>query len=678
MRIELYNNSIPSNNIKNYNKSHINRANSVSFEGLNISKLIPGSSKAKERYLDDFAMRYGGFIGIDYHAVREAISGVSEKRLAFFRTIADRYNSMNFYLSKSEKENAGNAINLFKSIKNPTKDHFYLLAHVKGSFEDLSHIFELAKDEKSLKFVRKFYSSHKGIPNKEIFIKQILESNNRQHYMAHIDDYKSYIRVNAEDENAFTKLDEMIKAGNFNSRDYDIKLAFKKFARQNVAKSKVFTEQAIKKDYTPEGLKIINKIFIDFLYNSDKLSEKDLEEILKIYKTTSKENFSLRIDVLDMFRNSADISNNQAVDSKEIQAVRQLFDVMDKDKNARKFVEKAVKNELGVSNVQELLEVMSAVPPSKANIFYNNISLLVSSFSGEARYNALVNHLEDPFYSNKILKQRYKASGYIQFYKKEPFYSRAVRYIENSVNKLRAMFSKGEGIKPAAIETQESIHAGNIESISPSIISKNSNVVSPVPFERSLRVVPHTESILEKTLAELTANVQRANEASLNIKKSLKEARQAKRLKVISDINDIIGKKLGKKTYADQVTTYDKKATKIRLSLLPEIFESIKDTRKAQRLAGIRENVSSKDALELYKRINGHNRKLVRYMLSKRNAEGNRIFSIKDIISLIDDSEKQIASNKLADKTFKPKSHYDVIYNEYIEKHGKLPARRKK
>ena len=70
MRIELYNNRTPSNNIKNYNKSHINRANSVSFEGLNISKIIPGSSKAKERYLDDFAMRYGGFIGIDYHAVR--------------------------------------------------------------------------------------------------------------------------------------------------------------------------------------------------------------------------------------------------------------------------------------------------------------------------------------------------------------------------------------------------------------------------------------------------------------------------------------------------------------------------------------------------------------------------------------------------------------------------------
>ena len=679
MRIELYSNNASGYGTNRYKQATV--SNNVSFEGLNLARIVPGRTKAKEAYLDEFAIRYGGYLGIDYKTARETVRGLSDKRLSFFKRVANRYNSQNYYSDNREKEDASIALNLFKSVTEPTKDHFFLIDHVKGSFQNLSEISKYAEDKKNLAFIRKFYDVHRGLPNKEVFIRQMLESKNRQYYMTHIADYKSYVRLYAEDKNAIVKLEDMLNSGSYKASNCDIARTMRRLSHYNIDKSQVITEQALQKNYSPEGLNIINKFFTDYLYHGEKLSEKELNDILEIYKTTNKDNITLRINILDKFKNSADILNNQEVDAKEIKAVRNLFDIVDNNNETKEFVEKAVKYDLNVNNVQELLDVMKVVPAAKANIFYNNLSLILSTFTGRARFNALVNHLEEPFYTNKVIRQRYKADGYLQFYKREGIISKTTRYVGNKINKIKYSLMKDSKEVNSAIEVPESMRSKmprNKELISSGKVSQTSKAFSPIPQEHSLSIISNEESILAKNLEELTANMQRANERSVNFRQTLKETRQAKRLKVISDINDIINKKLGKKTYSNQNTEYNKKATKIRLSLLPEIFESIKDTRKAQRLAGIRENVSSKDALELYKRINGHNRKLVRYMLSKRNAEGNRIFTIKDIISLIDESEKQIASNKLADKTFKPKSHYDVIYNEYIEKHGKLPARRKK
>lgn len=74
----------------------------------------------------------------------------------------------------------------------------------------------------------------------------------------------------------------------------------------------------------------------------------------------------------------------------------------------------------------------------------------------------------------------------------------------------------------------------------------------------------------------------------------------------------------------------------MRLGMLPEIFSSIADTRKADRAVGKhRINSSNKDALDLYLLINGSNKKYVNYLLKKRNADNSRMFEVKDIISMV-------------------------------------------
>ena len=51
---------------------------------------------------------------------------------------------------------------------------------------------------------------------------------------------------------------------------------------------------------------------------------------------------------------------------------------------------------------------------------------------------------------------------------------------------------------------------------------------------------------------------------------------------------------------------------------------------------------SNNDALTLCSKINGKNRKLIKYMLQKRNSDKTRMFEVKDIIAFIKKTEDQI------------------------------------
>lgn len=120
----------------------------------------------------------------------------------------------------------------------------------------------------------------------------------------------------------------------------------------------------------------------------------------------------------------------------------------------------------------------------------------------------------------------------------------------------------------------------------------------------------------------------------------------------------------------------------MRLKLLPEIFDSIKDTRKMQKSAGKKPSIKNRDALKLFSRINGKNRKLVNYMLKQTDSDGNRIYDIKDIIYRLDLVEQKIFNLKSAKgKEFKAadaKRVCDYEYETIINRYGKLKRTKKK
>ena len=167
-----------------------------------------------------------------------------------------------------------------------------------------------------------------------------------------------------------------------------------------------------------------------------------------------------------------------------------------------------------------------------------------------------------------------------------------------------------------------------------------------------------------------------AQEEQKTIKRlKIKKLAQENKIKLTNDVNEIIKNKLGSRVYNEQEDLFRLKATKIRLSLLPEIFDSIKITRAQYRKQGIEPNVSNKNAARLYELINGSNRKIIRYMLKISDKEGNRIFNVNQIIEFIEKANKDICDAKSMKPDYKAsdtKAYYNNLFDELNKKYGKL------
>ena len=179
-------------------------------------------------------------------------------------------------------------------------------------------------------------------------------------------------------------------------------------------------------------------------------------------------------------------------------------------------------------------------------------------------------------------------------------------------------------------------------------------------------VLPVEKELVSETLAPIN---EPADAKPVNSRATAK--------KVLTDnILSFVMQKLGAKTFDRQKAAFGANATKIRLSILPEIFASIADTRKADRAVGkYRINSSNKDALALYLRINGNNRKFVNYLLKKRNVDNTRMFEVKDIIAMIDKAEAKIAADKKANPQYRARDarrYYNSLYEAKIQQYGKI------
>ena len=91
--------------------------------------------------------------------------------------------------------------------------------------------------------------------------------------------------------------------------------------------------------------------------------------------------------------------------------------------------------------------------------------------------------------------------------------------------------------------------------------------------------------------------------------------------------------------------------------------------------------IKNADVVELYTRVNGKNRKLINYMLKKRNVDGSRMFSVKDITALLDKADAALVKKKHANPKMKAaevKDYYNHIFDSYVRDYGKVKPIRKK
>lgn len=259
-------------------------------------------------------------------------------------------------------------------------------------------------------------------------------------------------------------------------------------------------------------------------------------------------------------------------------------------------------------------------------------------------------------------------------------------YVAPTLPKMSELVGGNKGMKfdiPAPAVSAEKTVKAERPAIStlPAIIYDIPKINIPAPsVEKASEAV--VETVAKETKATKTKEpkvIKRGIFANRTAKQP-----SAQKLQIISDVKTLIEKKLGKNTLADQSKSYERGANKMRLGMLPDIFESIKETRAQKRVAGTfskTKSESNADALALYNMINGRNKRLVNYMLKVRDKDGSRIYSVKDIIAVVGDTEKSIRMSKLQGTPISAadaKTMYSTMLDEQVAQHGKLPRAKAK
>lgn len=702
-------NITPNINKQTYSLINNKRENNVQFKGLNLRKLMPKSNKAKEEFFD-ITSQYGLILGQDSKKILNVVKNANQSKLQFFDELVAKYNSRNFYLSNNLREDSQHVLDIFSAVQKPTKTHFNIISNQHCPMKTMNKIFKgINNDSKKAEMVKEALDglvthtqNDKNINYN--LITDLLESPHVEKYTKDFKTYQPYIILNKENPSVVKELDKLVTNETYNANTVKKELAIKNlFSKSYIEPTTILNPATVKENYSSEGKKFINMLYENFGFSKGGLKAGNDKEILEMYKSTTKENFNLRQNIVEGYYDKRFHNINSQEYNPEIKEMQNLFNKVEQDKNIANFVEKLMKDKAQPQTIKELNTIIDNIPSRKLNVFYSNTKNIIRQTSGEKTVQVLKTDIENPFYESENTKFLREDGLRNKFVFGDNIFKKTSKFITNQVNKLiykltpdnQSVKSVKEPIvKQFVKETiipEAKIH-NNIPVLPEHIekLNKQKDIMKEVLIEKvtpMLESQKTTPSVNASPFSDLKIYVKDTSKFEVKpafpvLKQAPSKASNAKKLQIINDVNNIINKKLGAKTLEQQKRDYAIKATKIRMSLLPEIFESIKDTRKIDKLVGKTKIMSSnKDALELYEKINGKNKKLVNYMLKKRNVDGTRLYEVKDIINVLDKAEGRITKLKQANPEFKAqdaKAYYDKLLDAQIQQNGKLPRTMKK
>lgn len=605
-----------------------------------------GISLGQKKYIQQKAAT---ILNQNFSDIADMSKNASGKRMYFLNSLVEKYNQFNFYRKPEEIEDSRTINTIFQNVKKPKQIHYDLAERFASSFSDLAKIFVESKgDSKTLQFIKRLNDEVLDSQNNssKTLASKLLESPFKKEYVKKYSDIKPFLILNKDNPDAVKQLDSL-----FESKTYDKNLFRLKLEKEN-----------IQNEFSLKGTDVLNKDVYFAVYNKytnkfmqsimshlsltdEMLSSGADKDILKTLQTLNKDNEKLRHRLLRAFDYSFHHLNSSYRKETFASLVR-IFEMADNDKQAKKFLEKSIV-ELRNCQPQQIEDILNNVSIKKMNIFKKNAWKIIHNTNKEECVEALKRNLKDPFYDIKKFKAQESKRVAYGFKPSYSIFEKAYLKIENYINILRDKLT--------------------------------SDKISVMPFstntENSLNVT--TEKTLKQSKADaLIEEVKKVEETQM-------EHASSKNLKqiVADNVLNFITPKLGTKTFSRQSDLYAKNATKMRLGMLPEIFASINDTRKADRAVGKRKiRSANQDVLGLYLRINGNNKKFVNYLLKKRNVDNTRMFEVKDIIEIIDKAEAKIAKDKKLNPEYKARDarkYYNHLYEAKIEQYGKVKHQRK-
>ena len=399
------------------------------FCGANVCKLIPHNNR-ETKYMQEACNKLSVILREPTCTIVELTKNSDMKRFSFLQKMVNKYNFQN---KDNIARNPESVLNIYSMVEKPTPMHFSIVSKTKDSFESIEKIFSLANDEKTLEFVQDVqYGVLKDSDYTSKIIIDMLSSKNRNKYINNAKDYASYLKLHADNKEAIANLDKLINSGKFSKLRSDAQLAVKNLMKkQNMKVAMAGKTRNLEAAYTSERESFLKKIVNNFIPRKNEPTDATKNTVVDMYETLNAENTKLRYEIMDRFK------YNRNDKTAEIVEMKVLFDRIDKDKEAKKFVQKAIIKDLKIPSIAELNEVLDTVPLRKANVFFNNAKRIIEQASGEERKTALVKELENPFFKAKEPQKKAKIIRmYSPYERQEGFLSKTARFIENKINQF--------------------------------------------------------------------------------------------------------------------------------------------------------------------------------------------------------------------------------------------------
>lgn len=557
-------------------------------------------------------------------------SNVSKKKNVFMSHMMYKYETANFYKKIGEKEDLSHVKNIFMIVKNPNKEHYNLVDRLSDSFENLERIFVASNNkQKYLNFavnVDKYILSKYKNARKEL-IPELLESPHHKKYVNNFEDIKSYLILNKENPNAVKWLDNMMSRKIFSKKHFD-----KGLQKENIKEhfpfatsTKILNPNTINSIYSESVEDLMSEASKYFYISAEMLKNGNDKDVFNILKTTSSKNLKIRKAVIQSFVSTLK-QGSLTQKSEYATELNKLFCLLDKDKYARKFLKNTISVLPYNLKIKELNEIFTIIPSKKL----------------ETKKRAILNVLQNGSENSRLQVLKENST----FLPDENMFAKFFKNVSN-VFKLK-----------------NKVNNSNSEIIMSKRVLERELQPKPVVSNSSKEIGQNLEHKVSEKV-EKTAKLAVIKPENIDKKQMVKNA-----------VLGLVNKKLGTKTFEKQRDIYSANATKMRLSMLPEIFASITDTRKTDKAIGkLRSNSSNKDAIVLFSKINGSNKKLVNYLLKKRNVDNTRMFEIKDIISILEKAETKIAKDKIVNPDYRAKDarkYYNHLYEAKIEQYGKV------
>lgn len=659
-------NQVKSNNLQSNIQSNYQHSQNVSFTGMdNLAKSLRKMmlSKQAKKEFKEMTGWAADVLGKDAQDVQKKLNGNTKRKTDFYALMVEKYNRTNFYAEVGKKENPELVDKIFDIVEKPSDEHFRFVDSINLPFAETKTVFEkLENNPKKINIAGTIYNDISGIRvnhrdsgnterTKRIFM-DMINSPNREEYLANYETYKPHIHHNAEDKNVIKLLDEKISAKSYDKKNANNVNEVNRLFTSLVEVGK-FNRAELTSHYSKEANELVKTLDARIAIRHG-VSNKDADSLAEIYKTTTKDNAVARGKFIES--NYYFGAQRDKYDENEISNIGKVFKMMDEDPNMMKFINKLNKNGRGFGKAESYLKLADQVGTK----VLNRDADVIGETIGMNRYHSYESVVEHYEQKPKSIFGRAMDSLKGLFKKKEEPVDNNIYWTGEDLAKIEKVAAEqdAETMKKSVDNITENV------SIKPAMIDTMSKVAS---VDTSVAVKPQVEKRVVKHRSFFKPYVPKQP--------------SAKKLVVINDVNNIIENKLGKNVYADQSRVYANKATKMRLSMLPEIFDSIKETRAAARKNGTfnkRTTEKNEDALDLYQRINGKNKRLVNYMLKVRNEDGTRKYTVKDIVNTLSETSKTVRQEKMAapkDRPFRAKDEkamYDILADEQIAKYGKL------